>query len=660
MSALVVSQTEALELRTLPKAARDDLNFWRKHLEPLLLLKRGVVHELARIARDTDTGKTTVTRKYYALKDRGIVGLIDRRLAGPRWWKQSAETMVLPLSDKALVKLYCEQNDRSTRAAVKQLRADWRKGLVQTTQPRDERTGYPRGWSIDNLSRYAPDSYELLAARKGTAPAASARRLVYTTRAELWVGSHYMFDDMWHDFFVNSFAEKQAGRPLELFSHDLFSARKCRWGIRVRTRKDDGSMHGLTAAMTRQIIAATYYLDGYSPRGTVNVVEHGAAGIGEDVARALHEHSGGLITISESGMQGAAAHAGQYEGVRRGNPRHKASLESSNNLTHNVFAHLPGQTGFSRDDRPEQLGALLTENDRWLKLYDRLSPAHKALVQFPILELTQFMAVAHELYAQIECDPDHDLEGWIAAQNVTQEVLLGGQWMDQRVLMNGTPDEQELALMMIGQGKLQTRPRRMTRREVWERGAGELLKLSGAGVVAILGEDLARKNPERVQHGMIEFEDAEVGPGVFRFEAIVFDPWGRRERLSEGERYRVFINPFAPERLFVCDARGAYLGEARRIADPSRANQEAVYRTMGAVAHEATERLQGVRERHEGEAQVKAERERINTALETGAPITAAERTTARQTQREEQRLDTLADDAIAAAAPAFEPEPED
>ena len=654
MSERTLSQTagHAIDVQMLPAPCRADLQFWHARLAPLLAERKGREARLRAIAAQTETPYSTVRRKFYeGLLPHGEIGLIDRRLAGSRWWKQSAETCVLPLADQALVKLYCERNDRSSRSAIKQLRADWRRRLVKTAQLVDPMTGYPRGWSIGNLSRYVPDRYELLASRKGTAPASSERRLVYTTRAGLYVGSHYMFDDMWHDFFVNSFAEKQAGRPLELFSHDLFSARKMRWGVRVRTRKDDGTWHGLAEHMTRYILAATLHLDGYSPRGTVLVAEHGTAAIREEIERELRAHSGGLITVERSGMQGAAAHAGQYEGVRRGNPRMKASLESSNNLTHNVFGHLPGATGLSRADRPEQLPALLTENTRWLRLYDRLSPASQTLVQFAILELNQFMGVARELYGQIESDPDHDLEGWVEAGNVVQELLLGGQWVPQQMLLQGTAAEQELALALIGQGAVQTRPRRMTRREVWDRGAGELVKLSGAGVVAVLGEDLARPNAEAVRRGMIEFEDAEVGPGIHRYEGVVFDPWGRRERLTEGERYRVFANPFAPERLFVCDARLAYLGEAKRIADPCRANIEAVHRTMGHVAHEAVERLAGVRQRHAGEAAEMEERTALNTALETGAPVTEDDHDEAAAQRRTARAEAPLRRDAAAAAA---------
>ena len=102
------------------------------------------------------------------------------------------------------------------------------------------------------------------------------------------------------------------------------------------------------------------------------------------------------------------------------------------------------------------------------------------------------------------------------------------------------------------------------------------------------------RTPVPVRKGMIEFEDAEIGPDAFCFEGVIFDPWNRRERLVEGEKYRVFINPFAPDRLFVCDAALSYLGESKRIVDPSRANKEAGLRMVGHVSHEAVERSAGV------------------------------------------------------------------
>jgi hypothetical protein len=583
-----------LELAALSKPARSDFNFWRERLEPILRMQKGMMAALAIVAETTGVPLKTVQRKFYAAKKIGLMALVDRRLAGPEFWKTTKQ-ICISLGDKELVKLYCGRNQRSSRTACKALRRDWRLGRVRTTTPVDSCTGFPRGWSTENLARYAPTHYELKAVRVGRAAAASERPLVYTTRKGLHVASHIMLDDMWHDFEVNSFAEHQAGRPLELFSHDLFSARKVRWGIRVRTRKDDGSHHGLTKKMTRLIIAATLYLDGYSPRGTIMTVEHGAAGVDDLVERILFECSDGLITTARSGMTGAASHAGQYPGIARGNYRFKASLESSNNLTHNVFAALPGQTGLSRDRMPEEHPAMMRHNEDLLAARTYLSPERAALLQFPILELNQFMTVAHELYRAIEDDTDHDLEGWVESGHVVNEYF-GGQW----------------------------RPRKMSRREVWEAGAGTLLRIPGHAVVAILGDDLAA--PRKVRSNMFEFDDREVGPGVHRYESLAFTPHGEALRLRDGETYETFVNPFAPDTLFVRRGNGAYIGECRRIDKPCRGDTEAVHRACGAAAKIEAELLAPVRVRHLADAREKLVRHENNARILGNKRITMGER----------------------------------
>ena len=64
-----MTPSHAVELTLLPQACRDDLTFWRRHLEPVLAMGRGTTAALQQIAEATGAGYTTVTRKYYALKD---------------------------------------------------------------------------------------------------------------------------------------------------------------------------------------------------------------------------------------------------------------------------------------------------------------------------------------------------------------------------------------------------------------------------------------------------------------------------------------------------------------------------------------------------------------------------------------------------------------
>lgn len=610
------------QIQHLRAAARADFNFWRERIEPLLALQKGTGAAIAALASATGLPAKTITRKYYAAKHDGLVALIDKRLAGPRWWKKG-NRIGLSDEDKELVKLHCGKNQRSSRSAVKALRRDFTRGRIKTATPIDPRTGFPRGWSVSNLEQYAPTKFQLKAVRIGRSAAASERPLVYTTRKGLWVGSHIMIDDMWHDFDINTFVENQSGRPLELAAHDLFPAYKRRWGIRVRTQRDDGSHNQLSERMTRYILAATLFLDGYSRRGTIICAEHGMAAVRDAIERALLEMSDGLITVSRSGMTGAAAHSGQYPGLSRGNLRFKASLESSHNLTHNVFAALPGQVGKDRNHQPEEHAALMKNNDALLACRKYLSEETAALLEYPLLELNQFMRVAHELYNGIHEDPDHNLEGWVECGHVTQELLLGGQWIDQALLLQDAA-QSALAVELVRAGNLQSRPRRMTRGAVYRAGMHDLLHIPGHGVCAILGDDLAA--PRKVRTNMFEFEDQEVGPGVHRYAAVAKTPHGEELRLADRETYETFVNPFAPETLFVRRGDGAYIGECRRIDKPCRGDVEAVHRACGAAAKTEAELLAPIRVRHLQDAREKAARHERNAAVLSGKALTFAQR----------------------------------
>lgn len=553
-----------------------------------------------------------------------------------------------------------DANKRVTEQALKQLRAEWRAGNAipgygtwrqwwQKTNPGltvpARCPGFPDGWSKVNLRRVLDKSkFRRVAQTIGLTAAAAHRPKVYTTRNGLWVGSHIMFDDLEHDFFVNSLAETQAGRPLELFSHDYFSARKIRYGIRVKTLKEDGSANKLTEKMMRMIFAATFFLDGYSPRGTEVVAEHGTAAVRDWMEKLIFDLSGGLVTVKRSGFTGAAAHAGQYEGIRRGNPRHKAGLESSNNLSHNALASIPGQTGHSLATRPEGLHALLAHNASLLAAAQQMPPATARLLQYDLLTTEQLMDVLSYYYSYIEHETDHDLEGWEECGHIVQELELLGHWINQNDLLalrDNKPAHYEAALALLATGQAQTRPRKMSRREVWDPGASELIKIPGYGVCEILGDDLSEERT--VRNHMFEFEDAEVGPGIHRYAGFVETIDGNTIELKEGEKFQAFVNPFAPEHLFVRDARGRYIGFATRDLRPCRGDYARVNRSFGAAAKTEAAALAPLRARQISAVKEREARAAHNAALMSEEPSRQAE-------------LAARADAALAQANKEYEP----
>lgn len=567
----------ASDLSQLPDRARTDLFFWQRHLAPLLARDKVPQAMLKELAASIGRTYSVVKAKYYAVRNANgnWSVLIDSRLLGPQAWN-TRNLVGISEADKSLIRRYCENNQRGNEAAIRELLRDWRNGKVTTSAPLDPRTGYPSGWSLRNLSRYAPTKFELKATRIGRSAAASERQLVYTTRAGLWVGSHYLFDDMWHDHFVNHLDQRKSGRPLEFHGLDLYSANKFAWGMRVRTENEaTGKMEHLKEADMRFLLAMVLGNFGYSERGTWLVVERGTAAVSEELEALLYDETRGLIQVSRNGMDGAAAHSGQYAGRAKGNFRFKAALESLGNLIHNEMAALPGQVGKDVDHRPEQMHGLLKYNDALLAALSQLSPERAAMLQWPLLTLQQFRVIAAEIYARINARTDHDLEGWD---------------------MHYVPDRQI-------PGKM----RRLSPSEVYRAGARELIQLSPRAVAMILGLD--NRVERTTRRGIFEFSDGEISGDVLRYEA---------RHLPEGEKFSTVLNPYQPGSLWCFDAKGRFVAECPRITAPSRGDIEAVQQAMGKARAIETERLQPLRERHLAEARQKLAMHRHNAEVVGG------------------------------------------
>ncbi|HMJ06386.1 MAG TPA: hypothetical protein VK474_09055, partial [Chthoniobacterales bacterium] len=180
-----------LELNGLPTAAKADFEFWRELLEPLIPMQRGISARVQELADATGLPFKTLRNKLYLARQSGLIALIDKRLAGPRYWNTRQPTG-LTIDDKELVKLYAGLNQRSSRSAMKQLRMDWvrkrpcaeivkREGArgserITALLRRERRlseSGYPVGWHVDNLARHTPTKFQLKAVRIGRSAAAS-------------------------------------------------------------------------------------------------------------------------------------------------------------------------------------------------------------------------------------------------------------------------------------------------------------------------------------------------------------------------------------------------------------------------------------------------------------------------------------------------------
>jgi hypothetical protein len=589
-------------LAKLPEPLRNEALKWQEHLMPVLAQKKGRGAALEKIAKQMNCSTKWARKKFDRFRDRGFAGLIDRRAAGSEFWETGDEKVGLSIADQETLREYCEKYQRNSEPGIRAMREDWLAGKITADAPFDVATGYPRGWSERNLARYAPSEIELAAARQGRSATDSKRSLVYTTRRELYVGQYYLWDDIWHDHYVNLLATRQTGRPLEFHGLDLASAYKMCWGMRLRRAVPDGKggtkMESLKVEDFRFLLAGFLLSHGYNPRGTTLVVEHATTQIDEKIEKILHIASNGAITVERGGMQGAAAHAGQYAGRSKGNFRIKAALESLGNLMHNEFGFLPGQAGKDRQHAPEQLHGLLKHNDALLWAMSQLPEQRLQWIEWDLCTLQQFQIVADEIYARINQRTKHDLEGW-----------------DERYV----PDRRT--------GKM----RRMSPLEVWRPGCRQLRPIKPHVAAMIVGTEGGETRT--VRNGEIEITSCEISGDPIRFAAHQLQPRGK---------YLCVLNPFDTS-VNVYDASERYVATLQRIAVPGRNRVEAVHRECGRAEKALVEQLAPMRRRAMKQAQLKGGRHNHNARVfDTSRPFT------------EDEKLDASERKALTAPMTAF------
>src|ERR1700677_4418426 len=215
--------------------------------------------------------------------------------------------------------------------------------------------------------RYLPSKFELAAERRGQNYAiGKCGPQIFTTRVGLHYMSHLMLDDVWHDNFV-VFQRQGICRVVELDVLEVFSGALAFWGCKPRLKREDGTFDQSLAKYVPLALAGIFSREGYSPRGTELLLEHGTAAAPERVKKLLSDATGKLITARESGITGEEQAVIGWRGQGKGNSRFKALLETHHSLKHNELANLQGQTGLSRETRPEFTHGILEDDDDLLK-----------------------------------------------------------------------------------------------------------------------------------------------------------------------------------------------------------------------------------------------------------------------------------------------------
>lgn len=541
---------------------------------------RGVVQALEDVAaskcRRGWSGKS-LYRKYNDCRKHGWTALIDRT-------KVRARTQALPAGFIQEWKRRCENNQRKCRPAYDELVADWQSGKhipgygTWRDLWREQRNDLPpadlafvpdlpHGWSYANLMRHAPTKFELTAMRQGRGAARVYRPgRVLTTRVGLEVGQYYMFDDVWNDNVVIYPGAPRPVRTLQLSFLDMCSGCVPDFGLKPQLKDEAGTKQGLVERDMRFFMVNVLLNHGYrADVGTTLMVELGTATIREDMEGRLMDMLDKKVRVERASREGRDQFAGMFEGRSGGNPNYKAALESWHNLWHNRLGSAPAQIGMNPDHQPEQHHGLEKYAARLLAVASQLPPEVAERLMLPALRFDDFHLFARRTLDLINKRTDHALEGWLQCGFTAEEFRLGEAmpWAPLANLAKMDPAQRGAVEAYIRATPGCIQQRKLSPWEVWRSRSAGLTRISPHLVPMLLGRDLAREDVKVDNARTVAIQDKELG-GEFLYEACLVDADMRETWIAPGTKFSAHINPYGPDKLFLSDARGAYVGYLRR------------------------------------------------------------------------------------------------
>lgn len=505
--------------------------------------------------------------------------------------------------------------------------------------------GIPHGWSYTNLMHYKPAKIELAAMREGLGAALGKHGpKILHTRVGLWVGSHYIWDDVKRDMKALLLSRNQIVGIQELGCLDFFPAD--RFAVHRRPQyEENGRKDSLKEREMRFLVAAVYRNRGYSPRGTVNIVELGTAAIRKALAEFLYEHSDGLITTRTPGIAGREQALAGYWGRGGGNPRHKAALESHHNLLQNEAGHLLAQTGHDRNP-PEWLFGIEAVTQGVCKMLATLPQKRAELLMAPMHEYWQLLDLLSEIDQFIGWRTDHRLEGWEKCRHTLVEYRLDPareEWLGlSDYLALPIASQQMLAAAATADPRYR-RPRKMAPREVSAsgEGAGELIRFPDHVIALMfaddrLGEDL-RETKMLDAQSEFDVSNQLAGPERMKFRGQVATPSGEIVPLDERQKYGVVLNPWDAEQLWVYQAKGGFIGTVPRVQRLSMLEDHGP--ALGHRSHIIAGMLAPLRDRHANVAHEMKLLQANNEAVRNGEAVTVEEKDSLRNLRRIQREL---------------------
>jgi hypothetical protein len=612
---------------------------WRPMVTDRVLIlqqwSEGVISKAVAMSR-LGVSRATFDRLANGVRNEGWKALVPQ-------YKGVGQEMVSKTPEEFLQfwRMLVEKNQRCTAPAYRKLLVIWRERapFMIDQQVFDHVPGYagwpgwpnlPSSWNKRTLYRKKPNKLQIESMRQGLGKARQKYGpKVLGTRVGLWHRSHIMFDDVKLDVKMHLAESRKLVVPLQLGALELLSGCRFEYGMKPQLYRADGTRASLNEGDMRFLLCAVLR-GGISARGTTMVIEHGTAAIRARVRDILKRAFGDLIKFEDSGMLGdIQSIAGMYDGRgARGNPNHKAALESLHNLIHNETGFLPAQTGHNRD-APEFLGVLEREHEDLFRLTRHLPVETRSLLRHRTPEYhTQGVPLIRGIMDAINKRTDHNLEGWLELGYMSKRYRLmpeSAEWVHESRLLDLPAQVRGAYLAMADADARCWERKKLSPFDAFEMGrqTSEIIKVPDSVIAEILYEDLAV--PRKVHEsggfsGLFAWSDQELTVSELAFEGRVVTPQGHELPLNRGETYETVLNPFDPSCLWVFSSvkqRGSFLGIAARSQRTCRADLDAKKEQWKRAAHLLKEELEPQRKRHIATTEAEIQRLKHNRKVIT-------------------------------------------
>lgn len=446
---------------------------------------------------------------------------------------------------------------------------------------------------------------------RGQQYAAANIMSVLRSRVGLAVGAVFQADDVWHNTDVFMAGLKGCFNPLEFAIYDVASAFKVVSAMKPRMLVRDEATgkerrDNLKEQQFRFALAYLVCCKGFHRDGALFVLEHGTTAIREPVQRRIESIPGygKLFKFSTSGIKNLPAVKGMFMGKAAGNPRHKSTVEGHHNIMHNATASLPGSHGRDAAHMRENNTAMVSYTEAMLERARKIDPTLEQLLILPKLDWRTYQRGFYQLEDAVMDRRDHKLEGWNDRERMYYRLGEAMDWRPCAELADLDPEKAAAIAAYLHAHPEDMQMMRMSRREAWQAGQAELIRLPLIEMPYFLDVRDVREATVR-EDGTIAFEDSIYFPGERKiYIAQVTKRDGTIERIAPGTKVKFFWNPLGElaSKIWLADDAGDVVGMMSAMKTARWCDPESIKVAMGQQAHQIAELMADTRARHAGEA----------------------------------------------------------